>query len=307
MCVVVLETKNLTKSFNDIQVLKNVSIKLERGKIYGLIGLNGAGKTTLMRILTGLMKSDTGNISLFNESKEKILKEKRKRIGSMIESPAYYSEMTAHENLNMVRISRGLPNKSLVADLVEAIGLESAGSQKVKHFTLEMKQRLGIAQALLGNPDILILDELNNGLDTLGIVEIRELLQKINHEKRVTMVLSSHNLEELFPLVTDYIILHKGVIVNSVSKTTMQEQCKRHIHLKVKVPSSAVAIIEKFLRTMNYQVLPDNSIKLYDYVDDLNRVILCLVQQNIEIQSVTIGEESFANYFIHSIREIEND
>lgn len=175
---VVLKTVNLSKNFKDVQVLKDISIELERGKIYGFIGLNGAGKTTLMRILMGLVKSDSGQISLFNESKEQLLSGKRKRIGSMIETPAYYPGMNARENLDMARFSHGLPNKGLVEELLKMVGLENDCKKKVRDFSLGMKQRLGIAQALLCEPDMLILDEPNNGLDPFGVVEVRELLLK---------------------------------------------------------------------------------------------------------------------------------
>lgn len=304
---IVLKTMNLSKSFKRRQVLKNVSIELERRKIYGFIGLNGAGKTTLMRVLTGLVKKDTGSLSLFNETNEHLLNEKRKRIGSLIDTPAYYPRMTARENLDMARISRGLPNKSFIDELLKAVGLEEAGKKKVKDFSLGMKQRLGIAQALLCEPDLLILDEPYNGLDPLGVVKIRELLLKMNREKNMTMLISSHTLEELYQLVTDYIIIHEGVIIESISKKELQEKRQRHIYLKVKSPSLASARIEKSLNTTNYQVLPDQSIKLYDYLDDLNRVVTCLVQHNIEFYSVTIVEETLEDYFIQSIRREGND
>ncbi|WP_251867402.1 ATP-binding cassette domain-containing protein [Enterococcus malodoratus] len=304
---VVLKTVNLSKNFKDVQVLKDISIELERGKIYGFIGLNGAGKTTLMRILMGLVKSDSGQISLFNESKEQLLSGKRKRIGSMIETPAYYPEMNARENLDMARFSHGLPNKGLVEELLKMVGLENDCKKKVRDFSLGMKQRLRIAQALLCEPDMLILDEPNNGLDPFGVVEVRELLLKMNREKNVTMLISSHTLQELYQLVTDYIIIHEGVIIESISKKELQEKCQRHIYLRVKSPFLATATIEKYLDTTNYQVLPDQSIKLYDYLDDLNRVITCLVQHDIEIFAVTIAEETLEDYFVQSIRGMGND
>lgn len=184
MSEIVLKTTRITKSFGGVKVLKDVSIALEGGKIYGFIGLNGAGKTTLMNILMALIKSDSGKVMLFNQSSEKGLCQSRKRIGSMIEAPAIYPEMSAYENINMVRLSRGLPNKELIDRSLEAVGLADTGKKKAKNFSFGMKQRLGIAQALVSEPDILILDEPNNGLDPVSIVELREMLLRINREKR---------------------------------------------------------------------------------------------------------------------------
>ncbi|MBO0453269.1 ABC transporter ATP-binding protein [Candidatus Enterococcus murrayae] len=302
MSEIVLKTTRITKSFGGVKVLKDVSIALEGGKIYGFIGLNGAGKTTLMNILMALIKSDSGKVMLFNQSSEKGLCQSRKRIGSMIEAPAIYPEMSAYENINMVRLSRGLPNKELIDRSLEAVGLADTGKKKAKNFSFGMKQRLGIAQALVSEPDILILDEPNNGLDPVSIVELREMLLRINREKKVTMLISSHILEELHQLVTDYIIINEGKIIEAISQKELHERCRRHIAMKVNDPSSAVVMIEKYLATTNYRVMPDHSIKLYDYVDDLNRVLTCLVAHNIEIHSLTIAEESLEDYFVQRVR-----
>lgn len=299
---IVVETQNISKSFNGTEVLKNVSVSLERGKIYGFIGLNGAGKTTLMKILMGLVKKDSGKIALFDASGQKALNEMRKRIGSMIELPAIYPEMTAYENVNMTRISRGIPNKELINYVLEAVNLADTGKKRAKNFSLGMKQRLGIAKALLSEPDILILDEPNNGLDPISIVELRELLLKVNREKDVTMLISSHILEELYQLVTDYIIIHQGKIIETISREELQERCQRHIAMKVNDPPLAAAVIEKYLKTTNYRIMPDQTIKLYDYVDDLNHVIYCVMHHQIEINHLTIAEESLEDYFVHTIK-----
>lgn len=302
MAEIVLKTTRINKSFGGVKVLKDVSLALEAGKIYGFIGLNGAGKTTLLNILMGLIKSDSGEVLLFNQSDKKELNENRKRIGSMIESPAIYPDMSAYENVNMVRISRGLPNKELVHRALEAVGLADMGKKKAKNFSLGMRQRLGIAKALVSEPDILILDEPNNGLDPMSIVELRETLLRINREKKVTMLISSHLLDELHQLVTEYIIINEGKIIETISQAELQERSQRHIALKVKEPSLAAAMIEQHLKTINYQVMPDHSIKLFDYVDDLNRVLTCLVDHNIELRSLTIAEDNLTDYFVQTVR-----
>lgn len=302
MCKVVLEAQNISKCIKGVQVLNNVSIALEQGKIYGLVGLSGAGKTTLMSVIAGLVNRDSGRIVLFGESGQKRVEKNRKFMGSVIGSPAVYPEMTAYENINMMRLSRGLPNKELIDQALKAVNLFDDRNTKAHHFSLGMKQRLGIAKALIGEPELLILDEPNSALDMVSNIEIRELLLKLNKEKNVTMLISSKTLEEVDQLATDFIIIHEGIIIETISHQNLHEKCQRYIALKTNAPELTAALFEEKLQTSNYKIMPDNSIKLFDYVDDVNKIVTCLVENEIEIQSININERNLESYFVQSIK-----
>jgi len=209
----VLKTNSLTKSYQGVNALHDISVTLEAGKIYGLIGQNGAGKSTLMRIVAGHSFPTSGSIELFGHAGEKALQQERKRLGCMIEYPSLTPNMTAKENLKLHRIMRGIPNNEIEDELLELVGIPDTKKKKAKNFSLGMKQRLGIAIALIGNPEFLILDEPINGLDPLGVVEIRNLLKKLCEERHLTILISSHNLPELYQLATNYIIINKGEIM----------------------------------------------------------------------------------------------
>lgn len=299
---VVLEAQNISKNIKGVQVLNNVSIALEQGKIYGLVGLNGAGKTTLMSIIAGLVNCDSGRLVLFGEAGQKRVEKNRKFIGSVIGSPAVYPEMTTYENINMMRLSRGLPNKELIDQALKAVNLFDDRKTKAHHFSLGMKQRLGIAKALIGEPELLILDEPNSALDMVSSIEIRELLLRLNKEKNVTMLISSQALEEVDQLATDFILIHEGKIIETISQQNLHEKCQRYIALKTNSPELTAALFEEKLQTLNYKIMPDNSIKLFDYVDDVNMIVTCLVENEIEIQSITTNERNLESYFVQSIK-----
>lgn len=202
-----IQSFNLDKIYRRKKVLENVSINVPRGSIYGLVGRNGAGKTTLMRVLCGLAEVSKGNYRLFNSEN---LNEGYKRLGILIEKPGIFGDMTAIDNMEYFRKLYGIPEEECMKELLEAVGLDWKNKKKVKNFSLGMKQRLGIAISLIGNPDLLILDEPINGLDPQGVFEIRKLLIKLNEEKGVTIFISSHILSELFKMATNYGIIENG-------------------------------------------------------------------------------------------------
>jgi ABC-2 type transport system ATP-binding protein len=296
MCI--LKTMGLTKSFHGANALHNVSVTLEEGKIYGLIGQNGAGKSTLMRIITGLSFPTEGCIELFGHTGEKELQLERKRIGCMIEYPSLAPNMTAKENLRLHRIMRGIPNQEVEDELLELIGLDGTGKKKAKNFSLGMKQRLGIAVALLGNPELLILDEPINGLDPIGVVEIRNLLKKLCEERQMTILISSHNLPELYQTATDYIIIHKGEIKQTLTLAKLEECCKRHLLINCDQPEKLASILELKLNTTNYNVMPDKTVKLYDYLDEKERVARVLFENGIIITNLSNEGDTLEDYFI---------
>ncbi|HPM08031.1 MAG TPA: ATP-binding cassette domain-containing protein, partial [Bacilli bacterium] len=203
---IVVETKGLTKKYGTTLALNNVSISVHRGEIYGFVGRNGAGKTTLIRVLTGIANPTSGSFTLLGAATKNEQKEARKHIAAMVETPALYMNMTAHDNLRTTLILKGLKDESLIRSRLEEVGLSDviASSKKAKDFSLGMKQRLGIAMALLGDPELLILDEPTNGLDPEGIREMRELLVNINKSRNITMIISSHILGELSKLATRF-------------------------------------------------------------------------------------------------------
>ncbi|MDQ0149653.1 ATP-binding cassette domain-containing protein [Eubacterium multiforme] len=211
----IIEIKNVTKIYKNKNILKNITLKIDRESIYGLIGKNGAGKTTLLKIICGLIKVSSGIVKLDNDL----------RIGSLIENPGLLPNLTAFDNIKIKCIAYGIDDTHYIEDLLNLIGLKYAKDIKIKQFSLGMKQRLGIALALVGNPDILVLDEPINGLDPQGIVEVRNLLIRLNKEKHMTIIISSHILEELSKIVTDYGIINNGKLMISESKSKLQNRC----------------------------------------------------------------------------------
>ncbi|UNK18381.1 ABC transporter ATP-binding protein [Paenibacillus sp. N3/727] len=297
----VVKTNSLTKSYRTFFALHDVSITMEPGKIYGLIGQNGAGKTTLMRLLAGLSFPTKGNIELFGHRGERALQDERKRLGCMIENPGFVPYMTAKENLKFHRIMRGVPNKEIEGELLELVGLADTGNKKAKNFSLGMKQRLGIAIALLGNPELLILDEPINGLDPLGVVEIRNLLKKLCEERQMTILISSHNLPELYQTVTNYIIIHKGEIKQTLTLEQLDENCKHHIHISCDQPEKLTSVLEMQLNTTNYKVMPDKTVKLYDYWNEKDLVAKTVYENGIVVSKFSIEGDTLENYFISVI------
>ncbi len=297
----VLKTNNLTKRYNGVDVLQGVSVTLEAGKIYGLIGQNGAGKTTLMRIASGLAFPTNGSIELFGQTDSTSLQLQRKRIGCMIEYPSLIPYMSAKENLKYHRIIQGIPNKDIEQELLNMVGLGNTGKKQAKNFSLGMKQRLGIAIALLGDPELLILDEPINGLDPLGVVEIRNLIYKLCEERHMTILISSHNLPELYQVATDYIIIHHGIIKKSITQAELDESCKHHILIGCDQPEKLVSVLELQLNTTNYKVMPDKTVKLYDYLDDRETVARALFDNGIVITEFSIQGDTLENYFISVI------
>lgn len=303
----VLQTIGITKAYEHTLALDHVSVTIEKGGIYGFVGQNGAGKTTFMRVVSGLSFPDEGEIKLFGISGKKALAEQRKRMGCIIETPSFYSYMNAYENMEAMRITRGIPSKRAAERALEIVGLSDTGSKKIRDFSMGMKQRLGIATVLLGEPEFLMLDEPTNGLDPVSIVEIRELLLRLAVEKQITILISSHILSELYNLATNYIILHQGRILQEITKAQLDERCKKHISIHVNDVPLAAAILERTLHTRNYKVMPDNSITLYDFIDDVQKVITVFSEKQLVIKNITVAGDSLENYFINVIGGIIHD
>lgn len=293
----ILRTRNLTKNFKGTSVLDNVNMNIKKGQIYGLIGLNGAGKTTLIRLITGLSVKKSGSIELFGESEERKFNALRSRVGCLIETPAMYPNKTGYENLEIERIQKGIPGEKCIEKILNIVGLQEAKHKSVRNYSLGMKQRLGIAMALIGDPEFIILDEPVNGLDPVGIIEVRELLKKLNTEYGVTILIASHILEELHQLSTCYGIIHKGKLIEEITEKELTDRCKKFLHVKVDDAAKASVIINAKLGTSNFEILPSNVIRLYDYLDKPGIVTNTLIKGGISVEEINSKGDNLEQYF----------
>ena len=303
---VVLKTYNITKKYGEQLAVDNVNMTIKKGDIYGFIGQNGAGKTTLIRLITGLIHKTGGEIELLGATGEAELNKSRTMIGSLIETPSFYTNMTARENLEVSRLVRNIPGKKCIDEVLELVGLKDVEKKKVKNFSLGMRQRLGIANALMGNPKLLILDEPINGLDPMGIVEIRELLKKINKEKDMTILISSHILSELSELATTYGIISNGKLIEEITSEELAEKCRQYIDLKVDDTSRAVTLLERELGISDYEVLEDKKIKVFSNLDNVGEVNSILSKSGVIVESISIKGENLEEYFMNKIGGVLN-
>lgn len=293
----ILRTDELTKTYKNYAAVNKVNLNVKKGDIYGFIGQNGAGKSTMLRLVTGLGFPDSGTLEIFGENADKGLNDAQKRIGAIIENPALFLNMTAEQNLEVHRLQKGIPGKQCIADTLKLVELENTGNKKVKNFSLGMKQRLGLATALLGDPEFLILDEPTNGLDPIGIVELRELIQKLNREKGLTVLISSHILSELYQLATTYGIIHEGRLIEELTLRELDDKCRQHLKIKVDDTEKGVTILEEKLNTTDFEVSPDGSISLYNHLDDVRTVSSALTKGGLIIEHLSQNGDSLESYF----------
>ena len=303
---VVLKTYNITKKYGEQLAVDNVNMTIKKGDIYGFIGQNGAGKTTLIRLITGLIHKSGGEIELLGANEENELNKARTMVGSLIESPSFYTNMTARENLEVSRLVRNIPGKKCIDEVLELVGLKDVEKKKVKNFSLGMRQRLGIANALMGNPKLLILDEPINGLDPMGIVEIRELLKRINKEKDMTILISSHILSELSELATTYGIISNGKLIEEITAKQLSEKCRQYIDLKVDDTARAVILLERELGISDYEVLEDSNIKVFSNLDNVGEVNSLLSRSGIIVESISVKGENLEEYFMNKVGGVLN-
>ena len=303
---VVLKTYNITKKYGEQLAVDNVNMTIKKGDIYGFIGKNGAGKTTLIRLITGLIHKSGGEIELLGANEENELNKARTMVGSLIESPSLYTNMTARENLEVSRLVRNIPGNKCIDEVLELVGLKDVEKKKVKNFSLGMRQRLGIANALMGNPKLLILDEPINGLDPMGIVEIRELLKKINKEKDMTILISSHILSELSELATTYGIISNGKLIEEITAKQLSEKCRQYIDLKVDNTARAVILLERELGISDYEVLEDSNIKVFSNLDNVGEVNSLLSRSGIIVESISVKSENLEEYFMNKVGGVLN-
>lgn len=292
----IIETEGLTKRYDKRLCVNNISIHIAKGDIYGFIGRNGAGKTTAMRLILGLARPTSGKIKLFNSDD---LNAQRKKIGSLIEAPGLYKRCSALENMKRFSILYGGDDKE-IEELLSFVGLNGVGNKKVGQFSLGMKQRLGIAIALLGNPEVLILDEPVNGLDPAGIKEVRDLLLKLNKEKNVTIMISSHLLDELAKITTKYGIINNGVLVEEIDAQKLMERCKNNIVISCDRLQEAKELLESELKLTNISIVNDK-LHIVDEIESTDEINTLLVKNDFKVHEITINKNSFEDYFIERL------
>lgn len=292
----VLTTEGLSKKYKHGFALNGLSMHVPKGAIYGFVGRNGAGKTTVIRLISGLQTPTSGEYTLFGKKgTEPEIGKSRRRMGVMFETPSVYLHMTAEENLKQQYRVLGIPSFDGITDILKMVGLQDTGKKKVKHFSMGMRQRLSIAIALCGDPDFLVLDEPLNGLDPEGIVQIRELLIKLNREKQVTILMSGHILEELSKMATHYGFVDNGCIVKEISAKELEASCKKCITAEV----SDVKVLVRVLDTkgMEYTVLSEKSVDIFDEIGITDLVHL-LEAEGCELYRVSEREATLEYYYI---------
>lgn len=292
----IIETKNLTKCFADHKAVNNISLKINQGDIYGLIGRNGAGKTTFMKMISNLSKPSSGTYQIFPSS-EKDMKIKQTRVSALIENVGSYPTMTAYDNMLLKGKSLGLSKDSYIYETLDLLGLGKVGKKKIKDFSLGMKQRLGIALALVGNPDIMILDEPINGLDPQGIIDIRNIIAELNRERNITFLISSHILDELAKLATNFAIIDNGYLVANFSKKDLEESTKDRIEVLTDDPKKAILALDQG-QIGSYRLVDDNMIHIYVDSKYTNDIISCLYEAGIKINYFNVHNTSLEEYYI---------
>jgi ABC-2 type transport system ATP-binding protein len=293
----VVQTKDLCKTFAGKNAVNSVNINIREGEIYGFIGENGAGKTTFMRMLCGLAKPTSGTIRLFGSED---LEKQRKRIGCIIENPALYPFMSARQNLEVYRVLMDIQDKLIVPELLEFVGLGDAGNKKAKDFSLGMKQRLMIAVAMIGVPEFLILDEPMNGLDPMGIKDIRDLLLMLNKELKLTIIISSHILDELSRMATNYGIIHNGTLIDEFSSKELERRCHRNLKIVANKPTKAKRLLKSNI-SANFDVSEDGAIILYDHLDEAASINQMLVSNGLAVSVLAPGGQDLEGYIVDLI------
>lgn len=295
----VLQTDALRKDYKNFKALNGLSMNIPKGSIYGFVGKNGSGKTTLIRLICGLQEPTSGGYTLYGrKNTDKEIVKARRRIGAVVETPSLYLDMTADENMKYQYKLIGNPDYSTIPELLKLVGLENTGKKKARNFSLGMKQRLGIAIALSGNPDFLILDEPINGLDPQGIVEIRELILKLNNEMGITVLISSHILGELSKLATHYGFIDSGSIVSEISAEELESRCRKRIRVKVDNIKSLIRYLDG--KGFEYSIISEDEAYIYAS-PEVTAFVSDLVGAGCKILAMSESDESLESYFINLV------
>lgn len=301
MSNVILSTHKLTKQYAGVTAAGDIDITVRAGEIYGLVGKNGAGKTTLLKMICGLSCPSSGQMELFGQTSGRGLDKARTRLGSMIETPSFFPYLSAKDNLEYYRLQRGIAGKACLQETLKFVGLADTGGKKFKNFSLGMKQRLGLALAIMGSPDLLVLDEPINGLDPEGIAEFRRIILKLNCEKNTTVIISSHILSELSQIATHYGFIDDGLLIENISSARLLEKCKHRLTVKVKDTGKAAVVLEKELRCTGIEILNENTLQLAAFLDAPERVNEVLVKNGVPVCGLELNGLNLEDYFLHLI------
>lgn len=296
MTDIILRASNVSKIYGKHKALDKVSLEIKRGMVYGIIGANGAGKSTFMRTVMGLISSDEGDIELFGQTGQKGLQLARRKMGQSIETPALYPELTAQKNMQVQAANGGVGDRE-INELLAMVNLSHTGKKKVKNFSLGMRQRLAIACTLVTNPEFLILDEPINGLDPSGIVEMREIIQRLVSERGITVLLSSHILDELSQIATHYGILHEGKLINELSRDELSEVTRQYIELETHSSEKAVTVLDE-LGIKDYKVISSTVINIYERLDDAAKINHALVSAGVAVSRIATTRQKLEDYFL---------
>lgn len=291
-----LKTNYLTKQYGHFKALDGLSMRVPKGAIYGFVGKNGAGKTTLIRLICGLQMPTSGTYELYGISDEsKDIAKSRRRMGAVVETPSIYLDMTAEENLKQQYRILGLPSFDGISELLKLVGLENTGKKKAKNFSLGMKQRLGIAVALAGDPDFLVLDEPTNGLDPQGIIEMRELILKLNREHQITVLISSHILDELSRLATHYGFIDRGRMIKEMSAEELEAACRKCMRMEVSDTKALVKVLDEM--QVEYKIYSDTQADVFAKLN-VSQLTLALAKERCEVVSIEEKDESLESYYM---------
>ena len=292
----VLTSENLGKQYRHFKALSGLTMHVPKGSIYGFVGRNGAGKTTLIRLVCGLQEPTSGSFTLYGvKNDDRNIIKSRRRMGAVVETPAIYLDMTAEENLRQQYRVLGLPSFEGIPELLQLVGLHNTGKKKAGNFSLGMKQRLGIAVALAGDPDFLILDEPTNGLDPQGIIETRELILRLNRERQITVLISSHILDELSRLATHYGIIDSGRMVKELSAEELENACRKCMRMEVTKVTALARVLDGM--GIDYKVLSETKADVYAKIN-ISQLTLALAKESCEVLSIEEKDESLESYFV---------
>lgn len=295
----ILETEGLSKTYGHFRALSGLSMHVPKGAIYGFVGKNGAGKTTLIRLICGLQTPTAGGYRLYGtENTAREIEKARRRMGAVVETPSIYQDMTAVENIRQQYKILGRPSEDGILELLELVGLGDTGKKKAKNFSLGMRQRLGIAVALAGDPDFLVLDEPVNGLDPQGIVEMRELILRLNREKNITVLISSHILDELSRLATHYGFIDGGQMLREISAEELEAACRKCVRITVSDTVALSYVLDSM--GLEYKILSDNQADIYGQVD-VTELTMALSKEHCTVKSMLEKDETLESYYINLV------
>ena len=292
-----IETKQLTKIYGEQAAVKNINLHVKRGKIYGLLGRNGAGKTTTMKMLLGLTQPTSGEVKIWGKPLRGNEKKLLPRIGSLIESPGFYPNLTATENLRIFATLRGVPNRNAIQDALDLVGLPYKDKKRFSQYSLGMKQRLAIALAVMHDPELLILDEPINGLDPIGIAEVRSFIRELCDARGKTILISSHILSEISLLADDVGIIDHGTVLEEESLEELEQKSSKHIHFTVSNAAQAARVLERDFQENHFSILDDHNIQLYNLTLPIGKIVTAFVANGLEVTEAHSCEESLEDYF----------